>query len=271
MVYSVTKGLTTFPGDSLMITSKRHNEILEFVSKLGFVTVEQLAQQFSVTPQTIRRDINKLSSDGYLRRFHGGVGITTSTENLAYKTRQILCQEEKTRIAELITQFIPNKASVFINIGTTTEEVAKCLINKENLRVITNNLHVAATLFDYEKIEVIVAGGLVRNKDGGITGDATIDFINQFRVDYGIIGISAIDHDGTLLDFDYNEVRVAKTIIANSRNVFMVTDHTKFGRNAMVRLGHISEIDALFTDSQPPEKIKDILANHGISLYVADE
>jgi len=254
-----------------MINSKRHNDILELVNKLGFVTVEKLAQHFSVTPQTIRRDINQLSKEGFLRRFHGGVGITTSTENLAYKTRQILCQEEKVRIAKMITKFIPNKASVFINIGTTTEEVAKCLVTKSKLRVITNNLHVAATLFDYENIEVIVAGGLVRNKDGGITGDATLDFINQFKVDYGIIGISGIDDDGTLLDFDYNEVRVAKAIIANSRNVFLVSDHTKFGRNAMVRLCHISEITALFTDKQPPENIKEILASNGVSLYVADD
>lgn len=254
-----------------MINSKRHNDILELVNKLGFVTVEKLAQHFSVTPQTIRRDINKLSNEGFLRRFHGGVGITTSTENLAYKTRQILCQEEKVRIAKTITKFIPNKASVFINIGTTTEEVAKCLVTKSKLRVITNNLHVAATLFDYENIEVIVAGGLVRNKDGGITGDATIDFINQFKVDYGIIGISGIDDDGTLLDFDYNEVRVAKAIIANSRNVFLVSDHTKFGRNAMVRLCHISEMTALFTDKQPPENIKEILVSNGVSLHVADE
>lgn len=251
--------------------SKRHNEILELVNNLGFVTVEKLAQHFSVTPQTIRRDINKLSNEGFLRRFHGGVGITTSTENLAYKTRKILCQEEKVRIAKMITKFIPNKASVFINIGTTTEEVAKCLVTKSRLHVITNNLHVAATLFDYENIEVIVTGGVVRNKDGGITGDATIDFINQFKVDYGIIGISGIDDDGTLLDFDYNEVRVAQAIIANSRNVYLVTDHTKFGRNAAVRLCHISEITALFTDKQPPENIIEILELNGVSLYAADD
>ena len=86
----------------------------------------------------------------------------------------------------------------------------------------------------------------------GITGEATIDFIEQFKVDFGIIGVSGIDEDGTLLDFDYREVRVARAIIANSRKVFMAADYTKFGRNAMVRLGTIGDIDALFTDRQPP-------------------
>ncbi len=261
---------TTFKVNNDMITSKRHADILEMVREQGYVSVEKMAHRFAVTPQTIRRDINQLGNEGFLRRYHGGAGITSSTENLAYKTRQILCQAEKSRIARLLTEHIPDKSSIFINIGTTTEEVAKHLSNKKELRVITNNLHVAATLFDHDNIDVIVAGGPVRSRDGGITGDATIDFINQFKVDYGIIGISGIDNDGTLLDFDYNEVRVAKTIIANSRNVYLAADHSKFERNAMVCLCHLSEITALFTDQLPPADILEILNNSNVSLHVAE-
>ena len=99
---------------------------------------------------------------------------------------------------------------------------------------------------------MIVAGGVVRARDRGIVGEATIDLIRQFRVDFGVIGISGIDLDGTLLDFDYQEVRVAQAIIANSRQVFLAADHSKFGRNAMVRLGGLDEVDALFTDAPPP-------------------
>ena len=82
--------------------------------------------------------------------------------------------------------------------------------------------------------KVILAGGEVRNIDGGVTGEATLDFISQFRLDFGILGISGIDHDGSLLDFDYHEVRVKRAIIENSRCVFLGVDHTKFGRNAML-------------------------------------
>ena len=124
-------------------------------------------------------------------------------------------------------------------------------------------------LCDNEDFEVIVAGGVVR-KDRGVIGESTIDFIRQFKVDYAIIGISGIDRDGTLLDFDYREVRVAQAIIENSRQVVLVTDHTKFSRNPMVRLGHISEIDALFTDEPPPDEIEAALAQAKVRLYVAD-
>ena len=176
--------------------------------------------------------------------------------------------EEKIRIAQRVVREIPDNASLFINIGTTTEEVAKALSEHKNLRVITNNLNVAALLCNNTSFEVIVAGGVVRH-DRGVIGESTIDFIRQFKVDYGIIGISGIDLDGTLLDFDYREVRVAQEIIANARQVFLVTDHSKFNRNPMVRVCHISEIDALFTDRQPPEEIQGVLGEAQVRLYVA--
>ena len=250
--------------------SRRQNHILEWVHRDGFVSIEDLANNFQVTPQTIRRDINNLSEKGLLRRHHGGAGLTISTENYAYTARKVLCLSEKKRIARLLARHIPDRASLFLNIGTTTEEVAKVLLDKERLRIITNNLNAATILSGNENFEVIVAGGIVRSKDRGITGHATIDFIRQFKVDFGIIGISGIDMDGTLLDFDYREVGVARTIIANSRKVFLAADHTKFGRNAMVRLANISETDALFTDQSPPDSLIEIMTISDVGIYIAD-
>lgn len=247
----------------------RHEKIRKMVQAKGFVTIENLAQAFAVTPQTIRRDINALSEKGHLCRYHGGAAMPTSTENVAYKERKVLCFREKQKIAQLLSQHIPNNASMFINIGTTTEAIAHALCNHKRLRVITNNLNVASIMSANENFEVIVAGGLVRHRDQGIIGEATIDFISQFKVDYGIIGISGIDTDGTLLDFDYREVKAARAIIDNSRKVFLAADHTKFGRNAMVRLGSVAEIDCLFTDRRPPAGLADIIAASEVDLYVA--
>ncbi len=247
----------------------RHEKIKQRVNAKGFVTIEHLAAEFGVTPQTIRRDINLLSRQGSIHRYHGGAGVPPSTENVAYTQRKVLCLEEKQQIARMVADQIPDHASLFINIGTTTEEIAKCLCDHDRLRVITNSLNVAAILARSDNFEVIVAGGLVRPRDGGIVGPLTIDFIQQFRVDFGIIGISGIDLDGTLLDFDYREVRAARAIIDNSRKVFLAADHTKFGRNAMVRLGSIGEIDALFTDRMPAEAVTEALSASEVELHVA--
>jgi DeoR family glycerol-3-phosphate regulon repressor len=248
---------------------QRQSQILRLVQSQGYVTIEHLAQRFAVTPQTIRRDINDLDKKGQLQRYHGGAGILSSVENVAYSYRKVICQPEKQKIARRLARAIPDRASVFINIGTTTEEVAKALLHHHGLRVITNNLNVALILSGNPDFEVIVAGGLIRSRDRGIIGESTIDFIHQFKVDFGIIGISGIDLDGTLLDFDYREVRAARAIIDNSRRVFLAADHTKFGRNAMVRLGGIDEVDTLFTDAPPPAALADVLAASEVGLAVA--
>lgn len=247
---------------------KRHQLILNMVREKGFMSIGALAEHFNVTPQTVRRDINILSDRGLLARHHGGAGPLLSTENVDYTDRKILCLHEKQRIAKLVVEQIPPRSSLFVNMGTTTEEVAKELVKREHFRVITNNLNVAKILSGNSTIETIVAGGIVRSKDCGIVGESAIDFLRQFKVDYGIIGISGIDLDGTLLDFDYREVSAARSIVDNSRKVFLVTDHTKFGRNAMVRLGSFEEIDALFTDSMPPEEIQEVLRRYEVELHV---
>ena len=246
----------------------RHARILRLVRESGFTAIGALAEYFDVTPQTIRRDINILARQGLLQRHHGGAGPVLSTENVDYRDRQVLCLREKRIIARLAAERIPSRSSLFINIGTTTEEVAKALLGHERLRVITNNLNVAKTLSGSSGMEVIVAGGLVRPKDCGIVGESAIDFLRQFKVDYGIIGISGIDSDGTLLDFDYREVRAARAIMDNARQVFLVTDHTKFGRNAMVRLGNIVEVDALFTDQMPPDELVEVMRKADVELHV---
>ena len=84
-------------------------------------------------------------------------------------------------------------------------------------------------------------------------------FISQFRLDFGVLGISGIDYDGSLLDFDYHEVRVKKAIIENSRQTILGVDHSKFGRNAMVKLGNLSEINLIITDQMPPEPLSGII------------
>ena len=252
---------------NLSSLSKRQREILDIVNDKGFAPIESLAQQFEVTPQTIRRDINKLCDLQLLQRFHGGAGRSSSVENVDYNDRRNILYQEKRFIAEMVAKNIPDRASLFINIGTTTEEVAKALSGHKGLRVITNNLNVALIMSNTD-CEVIVAGGVVRQRDKGITGEATVEFIKQFKVDYGIIGVSGIDEDGTLLDYDYHEVSVAREIINNARNTFLVTDHTKFNRNAMVRIADLSEIDAIFTDKKPSVSFRDLMKSKEVELYV---
>jgi DeoR family transcriptional regulator, glycerol-3-phosphate regulon repressor len=248
----------------------RHRQIIEIVQQRGFVSSEELARTFGVTAQTVRRDLTKLGGEGEICRHHGGASLASSTQNIDYSERQELSTPEKRAIAELTARHIPNHSSLFINIGTTTEALARALLGHEDLRIITNNLNVAQIMVRNRSFTVMVTGGTVRNRDGGIVGQSACDMIGEFRVDYGIIGISGIDEQGTLLDFDYDEVRAARAIIRNSRATYLLADHTKFTRHPMVRMASLSEVSALFTDTAPPPPIRDRLIAGGVAVHVTE-
>lgn len=103
----------------------RHEQILKLIRANGFMPIEELARRLDVTPQTIRRDINQLSEENLLRRFHGGAALGPSVENEEYSVRKVKHQAEKARIGELVASHIPDDASLFMNIGTTIEAVAR--------------------------------------------------------------------------------------------------------------------------------------------------
>jgi len=253
-----------------MNTNPRQIRLLEMVRTQGSVSVEQLADKLGVTLQTVRRDVQRLAETGLLARFHGGVRAPGATlENMAYAQRESLHAEGKARIARAVASQVPNGCSLILNIGTTIEAVAKALLHHKRLRVITNNLNVAAILCSNPDCEVIVAGGVVRPRDRGIVGEAAVDFIRQFKVDIAVIGISGIEVDGSLRDFDYREVKVAQTIVKQAREVWLTADGSKFNRPAMVEMASLSQIDRLFTDQAPPEPFPALLAEAGVSCDIA--
>ena len=252
-------------------SSVRQRDILSIARSSGSVSVQELARRFDVTPQTIRNDLNELSRDGALNRFHGGALPASGITNVGYEARRQLSADPKRRIGEVASTLIPSGASVFINIGTTTEAVAVALCGHEQLMVITNNINVAYIMRGHERLEVVVSGGVLRHSDGALVGEHAVDFINQFRADFAIIGASGIDEDGYLLDYDYREVKVAKSIIQAARTTILVADHTKFERTAPVKIAHISSIHHLVTDENPPEAIRALCTQGGIALHLPPE
>ena len=251
------------------ILSPRQTDIITLAKSEGRVNVENLAERFGVTPQTIRKDLGELCDRGILARYHGGAVPASGVANVGYEARRQLATEAKRAIGLAAARLIPDGASLIINIGTTTEQVAMALRGRSGLMVITNNINVANILQGQDAIEVVVAGGVLRHADGGIVGEAAVDFIRQFRVDYAIIGASAIDQDGTLLDYDYREVKVAKAIIDSARKSILVADSMKYERSAPVRIGHISELDTFVTELAPPSPLDEICREHDVAIEIA--
>ena len=247
-------------------TTERHEAILELARAQSRVTVDALASHFAVSVQTIRKDLNTLCDQRLLTRIHGGATLPSGVENLEYEARRRIAAEAKAAIGRAAAALIPNDASLFINIGTTTEAVSTALLDHSGLLIITNNINVANRMRIYPRLEVVIAGGVVRPSDGGIVGEAAAGFFSQFKVDYAIIGASALDEEGALLDYDYREVKVAQAIIANARHVILVADRGKFSRSAPVRIARIDQIATFVTDHCPSERFRALCGEAGVAL-----
>ncbi len=252
-----------------MALNIRQTEILEIARSEGRVLVDELAHRFDVTLQTIRRDLSDLAEAGLLDRVHGGAVARTGVVNIGYEQRRRMNEAAKAAIAKACAAAIPDNCSLILNLGTTTEAVARELIHHRNITVVTNNMNVANILVANPGCEIMVAGGALRRSDGGLVGELTTQFIEQFKVDYAIIGTSALDLDGDMLDFDLAEVRVSRAILRQSRQAFLVTDHSKLGRSAPARIASLAELDTVFTDNPLPDPLADRCAAWGTRVVIA--
>jgi DeoR family glycerol-3-phosphate regulon repressor len=251
-----------------MPLSERQAHIAEMIRQTDFIRVEELANHFQVTTQTIRRDLKMLCDLGIARRVHGGAQIINSPGNVAYAWRQILNHDAKQTIARKVAQHVPNGVSIAFSIGTTPEIVSKALLTHTNLRVFTNNLNIAFLACSNPSFEVTVAGGRMRNQDRDIMGSGMESLFGAYKVDIGIYGVAGVDEDGTLLDFYEEEVRARQIIRENSRSSYLVLDHSKFGRAAHVRGGRIDEATKIFCDRTPPEPILQLIRRSGSQMIL---
>ncbi|VIO71475.1 Glycerol-3-phosphate regulon repressor [Bradyrhizobium ivorense] len=255
----------------LSTPAERQAHILEIVRGEGFASIEHLATRFDVTQQTIRRVVNALCDQGLLRRIHGGVSLPVQNQNLAYGSRQGLNADAKRCIAHATAKLIPDGASLMIGLGTTPEYVAQALSRRNDLRVITNSLNVAAAFALNPDVEITIAGGTLRTLDRDIIGEAAARFFSGFRADFGIFGVGGVDLDGTLLDFHVDEVKARQSIAANSRTIVLVADITKFGRNATVRGGHLNDCHHLVINDQLPAAFRPIADRYGGLIHTAKD
>ena len=252
----------------VIVGNPRHDTLLKEVNEKGYVSVEELTELLDVSAQTIRRDIKKLSEQKLLIRHHGGAARNSSVVNLDYSVRQVSETEQKEAIAKAVVDQIPDNCSVFLTIGTTTESIARHLLQRNGLQVITNSLRVANILYSKPDFNVMVPGGKLRSTNGGILGSTALEFVNHFRVDFLIASCGSIDTDGTLLDYEFNEVIMVQSMMKTARKVFLAADATKFNTTATIEVGHLRNITALFTDDSPPADIRMQLEQHAVELYV---
>ena len=205
-----------------------------------------------------------------LARVYGGAVLPSGVANIRYEDRRTLNPDAKTSIARRVATAIPDEASVFLGIGTTTEAVARALADHRGLMVVTNNLNVANILASNPSVEVIVAGGVLRRADAGLVGDVTLSILRNFKVDIAVIGTSGLDEAGDLLDYDFREARVNQTILGLARESYLAADTSKFARKAPVRIASLADVTRFYTDRAPPAAVAALCAGWGTMVDYPD-
>lgn len=243
--------------------------ILTALRETGRVSTDALAKQHHVTVQTIRRDLAEMEISGLLTRTHGGAVPRSSVANIGYADRQVLNASAKRAIAQSAAHLIPNRASLFLDIGTSAEAMAQALLHHDSLMVITNNLRAATILAENPSAEVIVAGGVLRRADAGLVGEQTVSFLRQFKPDFAVLSASALDIEGDFLDFDFREVQVSRTAQQQSRVTILLADASKFQRQAPVKIGSLSDLDHFVTDAPLPAPLSQAQSRWKMTLHVA--
>jgi DeoR family transcriptional regulator, glycerol-3-phosphate regulon repressor len=233
--------------------NERQALIVERVQHQGFVTIDALARDLSVSAQTVRREIIRLDELGVVQRFHGGAGRAGSGERLSYEVKQTREAEAKRRIGVAMAAMVRAGQSVFLDVGTTAEATAAALLDCPALTVMTASAANARILAANPRIEVILTGGRMVGPDLSMAGPIALRTVSSYRFDWAIIACSGIDAHGAVLDFDADKIAVKQCAMEKAGTKALIADSGKFARGALLEIADIAAFDFIVTNEALPE------------------
>ncbi|MDH6266299.1 DeoR family glycerol-3-phosphate regulon repressor [Rhizobium sp. SG_E_25_P2] len=251
-----------------MVQSKRQTDILRLLESEGAIGIAELAARLGVSLETVRRDLKPLAGLGAVIKTHGEVGLPSSMGEAPFEKRMRENSAAKKTIAAHVAATIRDGDSIMLDTGTTTSFLARALIGHRRLTVVTNSSDIARTLATVNGNRVYMAGGELRSDNGAAFGSTAIDFVSRFSVTHAIVSAGGIDKDG-VMDFDLDEADFARMALSRGQRRLVVCDHTKFGRQGLVRVCGFSGVTELATDYAPPYEISAALEASGAALTVA--
>jgi len=252
------------------IFDDRLDRIVEILSQKGRIRVSSLSDMLQVSESTIRRDLDYLSEMGKVQRVHGGaMPVEKTTREAPVVLRQDVNSVEKQYIGAAAAGLINEGETIFIGSGTTSLEVAKNLVGRKNLTVVTNALTVANVLAQEEQITLVILGGVMRHSELSCIGHITDQALREIRMDKAFMGIPGISLKVGLTNDYLPEVMTDRTIFSVANELILLADHTKFERVYSAFVSDLSQVSTLVTDSQTDPEIIKKIESMGIKVIVA--
>jgi len=244
---------------------------MALIGKKNIVTIKELSSLFNINERTIRRDLNRLTEMGFLKRNYGGAEADSSEKilfNITLRGRKIEYVEEKRRIGEKAREFVKEGQTIFILGGTTTLEFVKHLPQDIHFRVITNFSPITEALAEYENIEVLSTGGILNHLTGSFYGPHAEAFLQNLNIDTLFLGCSGVSLEKGLSTFDFKVAPLMTKVISISRQKILLVDSHKFSLESSLFFAPIDAIEIIITDHKIDPKTRDALMNKGVQIII---
>ncbi|MDI3329064.1 MAG: DeoR/GlpR family DNA-binding transcription regulator [Alicyclobacillaceae bacterium] len=239
-----------------MLPEERQKKIVEYLQHHGTLRVTELVERLGVSRETVRRDLQELEQRGVLKKVHGGAILTRTGVEPTFAVRRTTNVREKEAIGRAAAALVEDGDTIFLDLGTTTLEVARHLRGRGRITVVTNSVQAALELIEDEAITVYLTGGMLRSGDLSLSGRFARHMLAQFYVDKAFIGVAGISLTGDLTDFHVEEAEIRNMMIERAKEVIVVADHSKFGVTAFTRVAALTAAHRIITDAgTDPEQI----------------
>lgn len=251
-----------------MLPSERQEKIVELLASRGIVTIPELMAEYKVSIETVRRDLAALEKQGKIEKVYGGARIRQMPGEPEMESRMVSSLPQKKAIGKRCSDYIEDGDCVFIDSGSTAYNISKYISNKKNLTIVTNSFPVVNELMETE-FEIIIIGGRVRHAERSVvTYECIFDF-SQLNIQKSFIGAGGITVENGISDYNMQEAVTRKMIIERSREVYVVADSSKFGKDVTINVAPLSRIDCIITDSQLNKSIAAEFKKNKANIIIA--
>lgn len=251
-----------------MLAAERKRRIMEYVRQHNTASISTLANQFNVHEATIRRDLSEIEQEGILKRTHGGVVMEEWTnDEPPFKERSSQSLDQKMRIGKMAASLVEDGDHIIIDSGTTTLHIARNLVHRSNLTVVTNDINVAAELRDAPKVKVILTGGELYPSSYMLNGMLTDYALKSLHVVKAFIGTPALHPQHGLMHPEAQLVPAKQGMIRAAREIIVVTDHRKIGKLSLHTIAPNSSIHTLITGTEVVEEDLKLFRESGMTVY----
>jgi len=248
-----------------MLAVERQKKIIQILHRDGFVKVNNLSLEYNVSEETIRRDLQKLESEGQLYRTYGGAYLTqVVNSDIPVSFREEVLVESKSNIADICLGLIEERDTIILDASTTALHVAKRLYEFQKLTVITNSMKIISVLSEWEHIKVLSCGGTLRSTAMSFVGQESVKFLENYYADKAFVSCTSIDKERGITDSNEMEAQVRKKMLERASEKILIADITKFNSTSFAAIAPLSLIDTVVTDKRVDHEFEKTLKDFGI-------